>query len=446
MRQIIIQFGGTGDLFRKKLLPAYSNLLEAGYSFDVIALGRRYERQEEFLSELPEKPSDLMVRHLSYLQYDMQEKTAPTTLAKLLSSRIGSECSVELIYYLALQPSLYEPAIAQITQIQGLITCEVKQKIVVEKPFGFDTSSARRYHEILTSAFEDEEIYRVDHYLGKEFMHNILIMRFANDIIRGLWNKHYIDNIQIIFDEQFGVDQRLGFYERIGVVRDTVQNHILQIITHLTMSEPLEFTPQEISHEKLRVLKAIRPAETFYLSRYSSLAEQQTKGITTSTYAALKLYVDTFDFAGVPIYIRTGKMQKSSRSQIFINFKNSTSRVLGSNRIEENSLIITTHPQMDIDIMMNMKQPNTRWDTKPVKFNFNHAKTFGINTPEAYEQIVGKILTSDMSLFPSIGEITEAWRIVEPMLSGNVIETYEDHTLPECANTLIEKDGRSWKA
>jgi 6-phosphogluconolactonase/glucosamine-6-phosphate isomerase/deaminase len=274
----------------------------------------------------------------------------------------------------------------------------------------------------------------------------LLIMRFHNDIIRGIWNNHFIDNIQIIFDESLGVDQRLGFYEKIGVVRDTVQNHILQIITHLTMSEPSSFTPEEISHEKIRVLRSIKPVEQFTLSRYESLAEKQKDSIRTPTFATFKLYVDTFEFSGVPIYVRTGKMQKISKSKIFVNFKNSMGRVLNSKDIEQNSVIITTHPEMDIDITLNMKEPNTKWKTKPVRFNFNHAKTFGINTPEAYEQIVEKILQSDKSLFPFISEIREAWRIVTPMLSGNPVETYPDYTLPKSAQALIQRDGHSWNA
>ncbi len=202
----------------------------------------------------------------------------PASLERVSSKAqqlVGDECEVEFIYYIALQPSLYEAAIRQIEQINTHMHCTVSKKIIVEKPFGFDLDTATAYNTILTSVFTNEEIYRIDHYLGKEFMQNLLIMRFHNDIIRGIWNNHFIDHIQIIFDEDLGVEERLGFYEQIGVVRDTVQNHILQVITHLTMSEPSAFTPEEISHEKLRVLRAIKPVKDFTLSRYRSLAELQ---------------------------------------------------------------------------------------------------------------------------------------------------------------------------
>jgi glucose-6-phosphate 1-dehydrogenase len=446
MKQIIIQFGGTGDLFQKKLVPAYAQLLEKGYDFSIIALGRRYSTRQEFLENSVSIKDPKFISRISYVHYDMKDPESLQRLVTQTEKIIHGECEIELIYYIALQPSLYEEAVRQIDQIHSMISCTISKKIVMEKPFGFDSQSARKYNDILTSVFSDEEIYRVDHYLGKEFMQNILIMRFHNDIIRGIWNNHFIDNIQIIFDESLGVDQRLGFYERIGVVRDTVQNHILQIITHLTMQEPSDFTPDEISHEKVKVLRAIRPVEKFSLSRYASLASSQKDDIRTPTYTSFKLFVDTFDFAGVPIYVRTGKMQKNSRSQIFVNFKNVMSRVLNSPDIEQNAVIITTNPEMDIDIALNMKMPNTKWNTKPVRFNFNHAKTFGINTAEAYEQIVEKILQSDKSLFPCMREIEEAWRIVTPMLSGNVVETYEDFTLPESANELVASDDLEWHA
>ncbi|MCF7941801.1 MAG: glucose-6-phosphate dehydrogenase (NADP(+)) [Spirochaetia bacterium] len=446
MKQIIIQFGGTGDLFKKKLLPAYMHLAAKGYDFSIITLGRRFSTREEFIAHLPQQPDQEFLKRLEYVQYDMKDPASLERVSSKAQQLVGDECEVEFIYYIALQPSLYEAAIRQIEQINTHMHCTVSKKIIVEKPFGFDLDTATAYNTILTSVFTDEEIYRIDHYLGKEFMQNLLIMRFHNDIIRGIWNNHFIDHIQIIFDEDLGVEERLGFYEQIGVVRDTVQNHILQVITHLTMSEPSAFTPEEISHEKLRVLRAIKPVKDFTLSRYRSLAELQGDSIRTPTYTSFKLFVDTFEFSGVPIYVRTGKMQSEGRSQIYVNFKNTMGRVLNNSRIAQNSVIITTHPEMNIDITLNMKMPNTRWETQPVRFNFNHAETFGINTPEAYEQIVEKILRSDKSLFPSMSEIQEAWRIVTPTLQGNVVETYDDHTLPASAVRLLEEDGRVWNA
>ncbi len=443
MKQIIIQFGGTGDLALKKLYPSYRNLQKRGYDFAVIALGRRFSDREEFLREMGLDEST--VGYMDYLQYDMQGTEAVTALLHAIEARINCADEVELIYYIALQPDLYETAIDQIQQVDGRLTCTLSKKIVVEKPFGFDAESARTYNTILSKAFCDREIYRIDHYLGKEFMQNLLIMRFHNDIIRSIWNNRSIESIQIIFDETHGVDQRLGFYEKIGVVRDTIQNHILQIITYLTMAEPVSLTTEDIAVEKIKVLRSIQPIETFALGRYESIGSRSDHPVRTPTYAALKLYVNTFYFAGIPIYVRTGKMQEQAIARIYINFKNKTSSVMNDSSIRENSVIINIQPELTIDISMNLKEPNTSWKSRAVKFRFNHAETFGVNTPEAYEQILEKILLSDKSLFPTIEEIYESWRIVEPMLTeSDAMEIYPVRTRPKFANALLKHDGTGW--
>ena len=444
MKKVIIQFGGTGDLAQKKLYPAYNNLLKKGFDFSIIALGRRYDTREEFLADILPLADPGFKACIDYLSYDMDSIQSAEILIQKINTLIGQDCSVEIIYYIALQPSLYESAIQHIQTIDSQVACSIEKKVIIEKPFGFDHDSAQRYNTVLTHAFSDKEIYRVDHYLGKDFMQNILIMRFHNDIIRNVWNNRSIESIQIIFDETHGVDQRLGFYERIGVVRDTIQNHILQIVTHLTMGEPDGFTPEEIAHEKVKVLRAIRPITEFNLSKYSSLGKEANHPVSTPTYAALKLFVDTYDFSGIPIYIRTGKMQKEAKAIIYIQFKNFTESISRDEKISDNFMIITTNPELKFDLSLNMKRPESSWSSEPVLFNFNHTRTFGINSPEAYEQIIKKILVSDKSLFPSMEEIALSWKVVEPMLSGNEIEVYQDRTLPESAKTLIEKDGRSW--
>ncbi len=450
MKQIIIQYGGTGDLALKKLYPAYQQLMGKGLSFEVLALGRRYKDLSQFLSNCvgTNAPSSF-TEHLDYLYFDMDDPNAVSILGEKLKSMITNADEVQFIYYLALQPSLYEEAIRQIKEVDASLTCMCKltKKIVVEKPFGFDLESARRYNEILEQAFTDEEIFRVDHYLGKEFMQNLLLMRFHNDIIRRIWDNRTIESIQIIFDETHGVDQRLGFYEKIGVVRDTIQNHIMQIITYLTMSEPASLSPKDIALEKTKVLRAISPIEDFHMGRYESLGVNSGHVVQIPTYAAFKLFVNTYYFADIPIYVRTGKMQKDAKSLIYIKFKNITKQVMHDDTISENAVIITIHPELTIDISMNLKMPNTSWKSKPVRFRFNQSETFGANTPEAYEQILQKILQGDKSLFPSMEEITEAWRIVDPMLNDeNPVEVYPIRTLPRFAQQLAHDNQFTWFA
>ena len=450
MKQIVIQFGGTGDLAQKKLYPAYEHLIEKGFDFTVLALGRRFKERKEFIKAMvPEKTSKKFLDRLQYLYYDMADPKATEPLKNEIESIIGENEEVELIYYMALQPSLYEEAIHQIQIIDSQLSghCCLTKKIVVEKPFGFDLESAQRYNEILLKAFDDKEIYRVDHYLGKEFMQNLLILRFHNDIIRSIWDNRSIESIQIIFDETHGVDQRLGFYEQIGVVRDTIQNHIMQIVTYLTMNEPAALSPEDIAVEKVKVLRSIAPITEFHTGRYESLGANSGHIVDTPTYAALKLSVNSYYFAGVPIYIRTGKMQKEAKSLIYVKFRNTTRKVMHDDTISENGVIITIHPELTIDISMNLKEPDTSWKSKSVRFRFNQAETFGANTPEAYEQIVKKILQGDKSLFPSMREISESWRIVSPMLeTERHMEVYPVRTLPRFASELAHRNGFEWFA
>jgi glucose-6-phosphate 1-dehydrogenase len=450
MKRVVIQFGGTGDLALKKLYPAYEHLMQQGFDFTVLALGRRFKTRDEFLSTMvADTASEQFLNHLQYLYYDMADPQATEPLKKAITEIIGEHEESELIYYMALQPSLYEEAIKQIQTVDSQLSCEcsLTKKIVVEKPFGFDLESAQRYNEILLQAFDDREIYRVDHYLGKEFMQNLLILRFHNDIIRSIWDNRSIESIQIIFDETHGVDQRLGFYEQIGVVRDTIQNHIMQIITYLTMNEPATLSPEDIAVEKVKVLRCIAPVTEYYTGRYESLGANSGHVVHTPTYAALKLSVNTYYFAGVPIYIRTGKMQKDAKSLIYVKFRNTTQQVMHDSSIGENGVIITIHPELTIDISMNLKEPDTSWKSKPVRFRFNQAETFGANTPEAYEQIVKKILQGDKSLFPTMREITESWRVVAPMLEKEQpMEVYPVRTLPRFAADIARKNGFSWFA
>lgn len=449
MKQIVIQYGGTGDLAKKKLYPAYERLMREGFDFNIIALGRRYENKEDFLTDSVHENADkTFLSKLDYLHYDMEDETGATDALYSHISNLVQECNgIELIYYMALQPSLYEDAIKQIQIVDAQLAtlCPFDKKIVVEKPFGFDSESATRYNDILLTAFTDKEIYRIDHYLGKEFMQNLLLLRFHNDIIRSIWDNKSIESIQIIFDETHGVDQRLGFYEKIGVVRDTIQNHIMQIITYLTMNDPATLSPEDIAIEKVKVLKSIAPISEYYTGRYESLGANSGRIVHTPTYAALTLQVNSYYFANIPIYIRTGKMQNKEKSLIYVKFKNTTKKVMNDDAIDENGIIITIQPELTIDIKMNLKEPHTSWKSKPVRFRFNQAETFGPNTPEAYEQIVKKIFLTDKSLFPSMREISEAWRIVEPMLEENhEMEVYPVRTLPRFVKEMEEKNNFVW--
>lgn len=445
MKQIIIQYGGTGDLSRKKLIPAYYELFNKGYDLTILFLGRRFDSREEFIENMTSediRAEDFLSR-VEYIQYDMKEESDNLKVLQVLQKKLSDTGEIELIYYLALHPDLYEQAVEGIKKINTYLGDGVKKKVVVEKPFGFDYGTAVSYNNILKHAFNDDEIFRVDHYLGKEFIQNLLVLRFKNDIIHGIWNKDYIDHIQIVIDEDSGIENRLDYYEKTGVIRDMVQNHVLQILSTLAIGEPIELNQKEIAYEKVKTMRAVRPSDDFTVGRYTGIEGDEK----TPTFFACTFYVDTFEFAGVPFFVRTGKKMPTGQSFIYIQFKEFRAPEKRTEHTPPNSLIIEIQPNMKIDLMLNVKKPGKFSEVDGVKLNFDHFQTFRINTPEAYEQIVRKILDGDKILFPSEEEIKHSWKLVDPLIEQSEekdLDFYEPGNVPESAVELIEKHGRCW--
>ncbi|MFP4656356.1 MAG: glucose-6-phosphate dehydrogenase [Candidatus Woesearchaeota archaeon] len=437
-KTLFVQFGGTGDLARKKLYPAFSELAAKGFDFEILALGRRYKTAEEFFKGV--KISSSLKQRFDYLRFDLEESDS-ADLEDKIKEHAGKDTMI--IFYLAVLPEYYEKVLPIIEHLDSTVSSAYNFRIVLEKPFGYDKESAKMFDDKIKSRFAEDDIFRVDHYLGKEFIQNLLVMRFTNEIISGIWRREYIDHVQIILDENNGIEQRTAYYNKVGVVRDMVQNHILQLVTHVMMYEPEDFVHEHISEAKLDVLRSINGIDDFILGRYETCPGSDDG--CAPTFVALKLHTSQGAFEGVPIYIRTGKRQSSSRSLIYIQFKNFMTKTEKREEIPPNSMTIEIQPEMNINFTMNVKKPNESWNAHPVKFNFNHAETFRMNTPEAYEQILEKVLLDDRTLFPSSEEILESWRIVEPMLSLNIDpESYPDGSMPEGAKELIEKDGRRW--
>ena len=447
MKHIIVQFGGTGDLARKKLIPAYYELFKKKYEFEIIFLGRRFDTEEEFFSEMTDIDDKQFTALCTYISYDMDEETDNIKLLQKLQSLQKKYSEIECVYYMALSPYLYEKAVAGISKINTYLGTEISKKVVVEKPFGFDCKSAVMYNEILKRVFRDEEIFRVDHYLGKEFIQNILVMRFQNDIIHGIWNKDFIDHVQIVIDEKSGVDQRLDYYEKTGVIRDMVQNHILQILTSLTMEEPVEYVQGELSKEKIKVLKSVLPISEFALGRYKGLPDPEDGERKSPTFIAFKTFLNNYTFSNVPFYIRTGKKLPDSQSLIYIQFKSFRSGLKKQHDELPNAMIIEIQPHMKIDLYINVKRPGEVNEVESAKLNFDHFETFKINTPEAYEQILQKILENDSILFPCEDEIRYSWHIVDPLIEKSLsaeMEEYNEGSIPAGGVRLIEDDGRCW--
>ena len=438
MRNVFFIFGATGDLASRKLFPALFKLFKKGYSFDVLGTGRRFKFEKEFKASLVGYDDDFL-SHVRFVNMDFSDYDSDSMTSVL--SDFGDD-SINVMYYLSLSPEFYSDAISAIKDINSSCRHIEKKSVIVEKPFGYDLKSAEKYDSVIKGIFSEDEIFRVDHYLGKEFVQNILLFRFFNDIIQGIWNKQFIDHIQIIIDESLGVDKRISLYEKLGSLKDIVQNHMLQVVSLLTMGEPVSFDSKDISYEKLKVLRSVRPVRDAVFGRYKSLDNPKVH-----TMAAMKFYVDNFNFSDVPIYVRTGKKFPEKKSIIYIkfrDFKGSFARASGS---KENALMIEIQPNMKIDFVLNVKDPSSQFQTREARLNYDHEKTFGINTPEAYEQILERVIKSDKSIFPSIDEILESWRIIDP-ISENFdafgFEVYEDNTVPKILSEFIEKDNRKW--
>ena len=433
---VIIQFGGTGDLTKQKLLPAYKKLYQNNHRFSLLCLGRKYDTREHYLKNMVDNSKEYPF--LEYVKYDLLHSQDNNTIANY----IKKENAKEVIFYLALSPELYKKAISVILKTL-LMAGDIKKKIIIEKPFGFNLISSREYNNIILKSFSEEEIYRIDHYLGKEFVQNLLSIRFHNDLIQAVWNKNYIDHIQIIMNEDQGISHRVEFYKKVGIVRDMLQNHILQIVAYLSMAEPIDYKQKDISLEKTKILRSIRKITDYKLGEYQSLRKEQ-KRVKIPTFVALKLFIDNFDFAGIPFYIKTGKMVNNFKSIVYIEFKSFNTKLEREESLNPNAMIIEIQPNMRIDLTFNIKKPDKAKETCPVKLNFDHYKTFRINTPEAYEQILKRILDSDKTIFPCFREIEESWRIVDSLLDSKNIEIYSDNKLPKFAEEFIQKDKKSW--
>ncbi len=391
-----IIFGSTGDLARRKLFPALKRLRQR-YDMDVIAIGRRFSGREEFRKE--------MGMDAEYIRADITR------------DNVGIEGSGKAIFYLALSPELYPHAVRHIAAMDF-----GEKKVAIEKPFGYDYSSALKYHEMLAGVFDESEIYHIDHYLGKEFIQNLLVLRFNNDLLRGIWNARFIDHIQIIVDEDSGIEKRLGFYNRVGAIRDMLQNHIMQIISLLLIPEPVETSQKALAYEKIRVMKSLEVRDV--------VRAKYMKELERESFVAVKLESSLFDFKGMPIYVRTGKRMGKRKALIYIQFRG----------LSGNSLVIEIQPEMRMEFVMNIRSFD---GFRKARMVYNHTRTIGMNTPDAYEYLLERIILGERTFFPAIEEILEAWKVVERIeeRAGDVVEA---EGLPEEAMEMIERDGRQW--
>ncbi|HUQ66938.1 MAG TPA: glucose-6-phosphate dehydrogenase [Flavitalea sp.] len=484
---LLFIFGGSGDLSYRKLVPALYNLYldeRMPGQFEVIGLGRSAFSDEQYRAHLlpgitsfsrqPNKEDDRWESfgaHLHFLSMDFQDAATYALIADYISKKQTEfSTTFSVIFYLAVAPQLV-PVIVEHLKVVPCCMARRQTRIVVEKPFGSDLDSARRLNRQLGELFTEEQIFRIDHYLGKETVQNILAFRFANVLFEPVWNKNYIDHIQITAAETVGMEKRGEYYEHSGALRDMVQNHLLQLVCMIAMEPPLSFDANEIRNKKSDVLKAIRrinedgvddvaargqyaeaKINAEHVAAYRN-EENVSPASAVETFAALKLFVDNWRWQDVPFYLRTGKRMNTKTTVISVVFKAppeySFPAALTEKRMP-NRITFSIQPEADIRLRFQAKKPGSTMQLNPVNMVFTYKDAFS-ETPEAYETLLLDIMENDATLFMRTDQVEEAWKVIMPVLQHwqqTAPDNFPDYSPgswgPSSGNSMIEKDNRRW--
>jgi glucose-6-phosphate 1-dehydrogenase len=484
----LVIFGATGDLAHRKLLPALYNLAHEGAlpeRFELIGIGRRDKADEDFREairksieqysrrEPDEDVLDGLLSDVRYVQGAFDEDEMYAELGRTLQEfdeRAG--LPLDRVFYLSTAPEFF-PLIAGKLGDAGLNRVDEAQvRVVIEKPFGYDLASARELNSRLLEVLEEEQIFRIDHYLGKETVQNLMALRFANALFEPVWNRNYIDNVQITAAEDIGIEGRAGYYERAGALRDLVQNHMLQLLALLTMEPPTAFEANRLRDEKLKVLEAIVPPDIDQVPKMAVRAQYgpgdmggesvpgylEEDGVAedsrTPTYAALKLHVSNWRWAGVPFYLRTGKRLARKVTEIAVTLKpvpHMAFQSSGSVGVQANQIVLTVQPDEGVSVSIGAKIPGARMRIRPVNMEFRYGTAFLSESPEAYERLILDAMRGDATLFTRNDEIEALWGIIDPILTAweedtdSEIPQYPAGSVgPEEADALLD-DGRKWR-
>lgn len=488
----VVIFGASGDLTARKLIPALYHLYgEKALStpFKVIGFARREKTDEQWRMELRAaleqfsrtKPVDDGIwdgfsQQLHYCQGDFSDPEAYKKLARDLD-RFGDEkLRHNLLFYLATSPSQFAEVVEHLYGAELLHREEPGrhwQRIVVEKPFGHDLKSAEQLNSDLTRYAHEKQVFRIDHYLGKETVQNILMFRFSNAIFEELWNRRSIDHVQITVSEKMGVGSRGGYYEEAGAIRDMVQNHLLQVLSLVAMEPPVSLDAEPIRDEKVKLLKSIRPITPADVHRqvvrgqyFAGVVDGQLRpgyrqevkvqgDSNVETYVALKLWIDNWRWSGVPFYLRTGKSLPFSASEVRVQFRNTPNVLFAAQcgqKLDANAITLRLQPNEGISLRFNGKVPGTSVQVRPVRMHFSYDSEFGAYTPEAYERLLLEALSGDATLFIRRDEVETAWQIVDSIRKGwgdkplTNREFYSAGTWgPVAAEDLLAQAGHHWR-
>ncbi len=472
----IVIFGASGDLTQRKLAPALHTLsCRKLLSPDtrVIGLSRTDYTDEAFRERLREGVQAYsraqswpnicelwpkFAERYSYMPGDFDDEGAYHRLGKRLAQiKQTSGTADNVLFYLAVPPTLYPMIIGHLGRAGLKHSDSGWRRVIVEKPFGRDLESACKLNEQIHAVFDESQVYRIDHYLGKETVQNIITFRFANAIFEPLWNRNYIDHVQITVAESVGVGHRAGYYEKAGVLRDMFQNHLTQLLTLTALEPPVDFEATALRDEKVKVLRAIPTIAESVRGQYRAYRDEPdvAESSQTATYAALKLYVNNWRWRGVPFYLRSGKRLQAKTSEISIQFKcvpHLMFPVKQEQDITANVLSLCLQPDESIHFRFEAKEPGAGMRTRSVDMEFHYAEDFGAGTlPDAYERLLLDALQGDASLFARADEIEMAWSLIDPVLESwdgpdaPPLAFYEPGSRgPAEADALLARDGRVW--
>jgi|688.fasta_scaffold01500_16 glucose-6-phosphate 1-dehydrogenase len=490
---IVVIFGATGDLTGRKLLPALYNLARDGQlpaHFACVGFARREKSHAIFRKEMLEavskfsrvKPVDKALwqnfeEQIFYHQSEFHDDNGYARLRDFLAeidAKYGTKGN--RLFYLSTQPSFF-PLVIEKLKKHHLIydASDVHNKwsrVIIEKPFGEDYQSAIQLQQEISKNLDESQIYRIDHYLGKETVQNLLVFRFTNPIFESLWNNHHIDHIQLTVSEEIGVGTRGHFWEEAGMLRDIVQNHMMQLLSLVIMESPASLKPVAIHDEKVKVLESIRPISLKEMDQvvirgqygpgyingkdvigYRS-EENVAKDSVVETYVAMKLFVDNWRWDGVPFYLRAGKRLPKRATEIAVTFKSAPGFLFQINggKHAQNTLVIRIQPDEGISLKMNCKVPGMSAQIQPVKMDFRYGSYFGSTPPEAYERLICDCMAGDSTLFARIDEVMASWDLLTPVLNHWKEKKPTDFPNyaagswgPTAADRMIAADGRAWR-
>ena len=477
---VLVIFGASGDLTRRKLLPAVYNLIESGHlpgGFAILGVARPAIDEAAYRAQMRERVADIegepldaakwkrIEERLHYISGEFNDAALYAALAQTLGELTRRYAiPPNFLFYFAIPPDLFGTVARHLADARLTVEADGWRRVIVEKPFGYDLDSARALNAELASGLQESQIYRIDHYLGKETVQNILAFRFANGIFEPTWNRRYVDHVQMTVGEEAGVEARGAYYDKAGALRDMVQNHMFQLLTLVAMEPPISFRAEDVRNEKVKVLHAVQPFDDgdvrqhVVRAQYGGYTKEQHVSPTsrTETFTAMRLMIDSWRWAGVPFYLRTGKRMRRRWTEIAVQFKTAPYMLFRETPVKctnPNVLALRIQPDEGISLSFDAKVPGPLERLATVTMNFSYAEYFKEEPSTGYETLLFDAMTGDQTLFHRMDIVEAGWQVVDPILRAwqrdtiSALPVYPPNSDgPVDADRLLERDGRRWRS